>query len=376
MNFNDLSAYLDAQLNEGIPGFDVAICHHGEIVYRHMSGTCDYEKKKPVSRDTRYWLYSCTKPITMTAAMQCVEKGLLDLEQAVGYYIPAFQHMTVQTPEGVRPAQNVMKVKHLMSMTSGLGYSLTTPALLEAMRDQNASTKTLVEAMAKEPLYFEPGTDYKYSLGHDVMGRVIEVVTGETFGGYLKKNIFDPLGMTDSTFRETPELRQALAAEFRYDNETHTSKPAPFRNEDILSACYESGGGGLISSVEDYAKFVGAMSCKGVAPNGYRVLGMDAINKMRTPLLTDEIAEKHFSKYKLGYNYGLGVRTMKYPEMCGAKSPIGEFGWDGAAGSFALMDTENEIGIFYAQQVRACNYAYFTVHMKLRDMAYEILLGK
>lgn len=373
MNFDRIEAYLRNIPAGQLPCIDVMVFHHGKQVYRYMGGTFDYHRQIPISENTLYYIYSMTKPITMTAMMQCIEKGIIGLEDYVSDYIPAFAEMTVRQPDGtLAPAQIRMRVKHLMTMTSGLDYKRDEPSLLEAMRDENASTETLVNAIAARPLCFEPGTDYKYSFSHDVAARVLEVATGMTFGEYLTQNIFDPLGMKDTTFRETPEIRARLAAQFKRRDEIDDILPLHYANEFVLSKTYESGGAGLISSTADYGKFVAAMSTAFSAQRP--LLGQSAIELMRTPQISDAIAEKRFSKFVQGYSYGLGVRTMKYPEKENARSPIGEFGWDGAAGSVGMIDPENEIGMVYLTQVRGSRYSYFTLYPELRDLVYETIL--
>ncbi len=374
MDFSAITNELDSLPSSLIPGIDMIVYHHGKEVYRHMTGTCDYLKKKPVSSDTLYWIYSMTKPITMTALMQCVEKGLVWLEAPVSDYLPEFRDMMVKENGALRPAKTVMRVKHLMSMSAGLSYDRQTPALLEAMRDPDASTATLVAAMAAEPLLYDPGTWHKYSLGHDVAARVVEVVTGQTFGQYLQENIFDPCGMTTATFRgESEEIRQRLAAQFKINPKSGTVDPHAFSNDYILSRQYESGGAGLIMSTEDYGKFAAAMSVAFSAQQP--LLGQTALDLMRTPQLTDEILATCYSKVKLdmGYSYGLGVRTMQHPEISGAKSPVGEFGWDGAAGSHCFIDPDNEIAMVYMIQVLGCEFSYRELYPKLRDMVYDAL---
>ena len=378
MDFTKLTQFLGTVQEQGVPGIDLAVYYKGEQVYRHMTGTCDYLRKKPVTEDTLYWIYSMTKPVVMTALMQCVEKGLICLEDPVSDYIPEFRQMKVRHSDGsIRPAENVIRVKHLMSMTAGLSYDRKIPALLETMRDPNASTETIVASFAKEPLKYEPGTQYLYSFGHDVAGRVLEVATGKSLGEYMKENIFDPLGMTTATFRaESPELRACLAAQFRYDTATRTASPEKFENEYILSRQYESGGAGLIMSAADYGKFAAAMSTS--LASDTPLLGHAALQLMRTPQLSDEMAEKYFSqtKWEQGYTYGLGVYTMKYPEKTGGKSVVGEFGWDGAAGSCCFINPDDQIAMVYMIQVLGCEYSYKELFPKARNLINEIILGK
>ncbi|MBR5783384.1 MAG: beta-lactamase family protein [Clostridia bacterium] len=374
MNFDDLTKYIRSLPDNQIPGIDLMVFHQGKEVYRCMNGTCDYLRRKSVSPDTRYYIYSMTKPITMTAVMQCVERGEIWLEDYVANYIPAFSDMKVLEKDGtVRPAKKKIKIKHLLSMTSGLDYRLDSPSRLEAMRDPMLTTEKFINAVAADPLRFEPGTKYKYSLSHDVAARVVEVVTGKTFGEYLQEHIFAPLGMNDTTFRETPAIRRNLAAQFRRDDVKDKIYPIDFRNGFVVSQAYESGGAGLITSTEDYGKFVSAMST--AFHDEHPILGQAAIELMRTPQVSDEILEGEFSKFEQGYSYGLGVRTMKYPEKAGAKSPVGEFGWDGAAGSVSFIDPDNQIAMVYLIQVGRSKFSYFTLFPEVRDKIYDILLN-
>ncbi len=373
MDFSKLTQQLDQLSSKGIPGIDLLVYYKGEPVYRHMTGTCDYLKEKPVTEDTLYWIYSMTKPITMTAVMQCVERGLIRLDDPVCQYLPAFTHMKVQEKDGtLREAKGPILVRHLMSMTSGMSYNFDNPALLEAQRDPEGTTETLVNAMAKDPLWADPGTKYRYSFSHDVAARVVEVATGQRFGEYLQQNIFDPLGMKDTTFRaEDVSHRCRMAAQWRYNGETKTSTPYNFRNAFILTSRYESGGAGLITTAADYGKFVSAMST--AFTDAHPILKRESIEQMRTPQLSDNMLDGYDpNKVKMGYNYGLGVRTMCHPK----KSAVGEFGWDGAAGSHGMIDPDNQIAMVYMIQCVNCTYSYEEMFPTYRDMIYEILLGK
>jgi CubicO group peptidase (beta-lactamase class C family) len=140
-----------------------------------------------------------------------------------------------------------------------------------------------------------------------------------------------------------------------------------------LSDNYESGGAGLISTSNDYILFLDAMCNGGVSREGYKLLSLESINEMRTDQLHGASKKDFGLLEKFGYSYGLGVRTLVDREISGARSPLGEFGWDGAAGAYALIDVENRMAIFYAQHVLGCGYAYGIVHPKIRDLAYEML---
>ena len=205
MSFTKLEQLIDSMPKRGIPACDLIVTRHGETVFRRMAGYSDAAGTKPVSENDLYWIFSATKPVTCTAAMRLVEQGKLRLDDPVSKYLPAFANPTVISTQGgdPTPAKNVMTIEHLFTMTGGLNYNSNTPHAKAAKANPNTSTQELVNAFAKEPLDFEPGTFYRYSLCHDVLAAVVEVVSGMRFSDYMQKYIFDPLGMADTGFRPT-----------------------------------------------------------------------------------------------------------------------------------------------------------------------------
>ncbi len=367
--------YLNSLEKCGIPGCDCAVYHNHKPVFRHITGYSDTASKKLLTQTNTYWLYSATKLITCTAVMQLVEQGRIGLDDPVYQYLPEFETMKVKEGSGVRPAKNVMTIRHLLSMQSGLNYNLEAPSILKVLEasEYEATTRQLVAALANEPLDFEPGTRFQYSFSHDVLGAVIEVVSGQQLGKYFDEHLFTPLGMKNTGFELTPERKANLAGQFEYHMESKTSTPMPSKNRYVLFKNCESGGAGLISTVDDFILFLDAMCNEGLSADGYRVLSMDAINLMRQDQLKGE-SKKDFDAWcRHGYSYALGVRTLIERQNSGARSPLGEFGWDGAAGAFALIDTENHLALFYAQHVLNCGYAYDVIHPKVRDLTYEMM---
>lgn len=377
MNTNRLIKFMDTLEGLGIPGCDCVVYQNHKPVFRHMTGYADKGRTKPISNKTVYWIYSVSKLITCTAVMQLVEGGSLALDDPVYKYLPEYKDMKVKLKLGVKPALNTMTIRHLLSMQSGLNYNLSAPSILKALKDTNgkATTRELVSALAQEPLDFEPGTRFQYSFSHDVLGAVIEVVSGMPFDLYVEEHILIPLGMENTGFELTPERRAVMSDQFSYNVLSRTAKSISLENEYVLSPNYKSGGAGLISTADDIILFLDAMSNGGVGANGYRILTQETIDLMRTDQLNDMSRQDYYmmDRYRLGYSYGLGVRMLIDKEISGAKSPLGEFGWDGAAGAHALIDTENKLAIFYVQHVKACEYAYETVHPKIRDLVYEML---
>ena len=366
---------MDSLEEHGIPGCACVIYRDHQPVFRHYAGYADAGKTRPITDTTTYWIYSASKVITCTAVMQLVEKGSIRLDDPVSMYLPEYGNLKVRNGSAVEQAQNTMTIRHLLSMQSGLNYNLAAPSIIKVLEatDKQATTRQFVKALTEEPLDFEPGTHYQYSMSHDVLGAVIEVVSGLQLGTYLEEHIFKPLGMKNTGFQLTPGRKANLSDQFEFRPDTMSSVPVSSENIFAPSKRFESGGAGLISTAEDYVLFLDAMCNDGTSADGYKLLSREAIDLMRTDQLY-EVSKKEFAVLlKDGYSYGLGVRTLVDKEKSGARSPLGEFGWDGAAGAYALADVNNRLAIFYAQHVLGCGYAYEVVHPELRNLTYEML---
>ena len=365
MDFSEVKRLMDESVAEhSVPCSDIAIVKNGETVYRYMNGTRDDEKKVPIRGDELYFLYSVTKPITCTAALQLVEAGKLHLEDKVSDYIPEFENMMVKTAEGLKRAEKPIRIRNLFNMTAGLNYNLADPSIQDVCaKHPGASTLEVVRAMAGKALEFEPGEHYLYGLSHDILAAVVEVATGMKFGEYLKKNIFDVCGMTRTGFWSNEVAKDMVCSQYIYNAENGRSELMAKENGFILTSAYQSGGAGLISCVDDYIKFVAEMS------NGNKLLKRETIDLMRANQLGKQ-AEQDYQSVKPGYTYGLGVRTDAY----GRYVQKGEFGWDGAAGAYVLIDPDNRIGIFYATHVRNHGtYLCHELHLAIRDAVYRAI---
>ncbi|NLJ40212.1 MAG: beta-lactamase family protein [Clostridiales bacterium] len=375
MDSSKLTEFLDSLRDKGIPGCDCVVYKDHKEVFRHITGYADNNETRPLTKDTTYWLYSATKIITCTALMQLVDKGSIALDDPVHKYLPEYEKMNVRQGSAIRPAKNTMTIRHLLTMQSGLNYNLAPPSIKNVVKSTRgkASTRQIIEALSYEPLDFEPGTHYEYSLSHDVLGAIIEVVSGQNFGEYLDEHIFQPLGMTNTGFKLTPELKANMSDQFICNVDTLAIVPTKRANVYVLSDNYESGGAGLISTVDDYILFLDALANRGVGHIGNRILSMESINEMRTDQLKGVSRDDFALHEQIGYGYGLGVRTLIDKEISGARSPLGEFGWGGAAGAYALIDVENSLSIFYAQHVLECEVTRGVVPTSIRDLTYEML---
>ncbi len=374
-DFTELTQYLDS-LSErfGIPGCDCAVTVDGVPVFRHSAGYRDEEQRIPVSSRDTYWIYSATKLFTCTAALQLMEQGKLHLSDPVACYLPEFDRLTIKEKDGtISPVEEVLTIRHLVTMTGGLDYDLERPALRRAINSGIRSTRELVAALAEDPLQFQPGEHFLYSLCHDVLGAVIEVASGEALSDYIRRHITAPLGMTDTTFHPTEDQLERMAIQYVHLDAKGTHKRYGQENRFRFTPDYDSGGAGLVSTVDDYIRLATTLALSGVSPEGTRILSRESVELMKTPALdpiqlTDYLARSPAAK---GYSYGLGVRVLTEPLPSGV--PVGEFGWDGAAGAYALIDTESRIGLFYAQQVCNSYITYQYLHPELRDTLYRCI---
>ena len=337
--FEQTKALCQHFLDLGLPCFDIIVYKDGECVFRHMGGYADPENKIPMSGNEKYHVYSASKLFTCVAAMQLWEKGMFSLDDNLSDYLPAYKEMTVKTEDGVRKAEKPIKILHLFQMTSGMNYDMFTPELMEYYKlpGNTCRTQDVVNMFARTPLDFEPGEAWKYSLSHDVLAALVEVLAGERFEIYVKRNIFDPLGMENSDFLHPLDDWDGFARQFRYDQESNKLIPW-WTNRARFGKDYASGGGGCVSTVEDFIKFLEALRV------GDIILKKETIKLMSTDHLTEQ-QRLTYVKGSPGKGYGLGMRT---PRQDPTQT---EFGWGGAAGAYASVDPINNVTFFYVQHV-------------------------
>ena len=335
--FESVTKLMDGFMELGVPGYDCIVYHKGNCVYRHFAGYSDNINKVPMNGHELYNIYSCSKVITCTAALMLYERGLLGIDDLLSDYLSEFEHMTVKTEDGIKEAKRQITIRNLFSMTAGFSYDLNSPQLQKCKEETQGrcQTREVMKYLAKEPLLFEPGERFEYSLCHDVLAAVVEVVSGMRFGEFVRENIFKPLGMENSTFLLDDSQLDKVSAQYAFDYE---EKKIKMCTKDIcykLGTEYESGGAGCISTVEDYSKFLEGLRCK-------KLLKEETIELMTTNQLGEGQDENYWPK---GYGYGLGVRCPK------ENSNVTDFGWGGAAGAYLAIDRAHELTVFFAQHV-------------------------
>lgn len=337
--FEHIRSYLTEFEKRGIPGMDIRILKDGREVYRECRGVSD-ENGTPMRGDERYNLYSCSKVVTCTAAMMLIEEGKLSLDDEVALYLPAFSDMTVKKNGAVVKAEKRIAVRHLFTMTAGLDYNLESGSIARGKRetDGRCPTVEMMKYIAREPLQSEPGEAWHYSLCHDVLAAVVEVVSGMRFGEFVRTRIFSPLGMHSSTFLLPAEELPTITAQYRWEKGTLTNVGRGIVRYQPGSL-YESGGAGMIGSVDDYILFLEALRT-------HRLITEASLDLMRTEQM-DGVDISEFWPRGDGYSYGLGIRI---PRRDTSRT---DFGWGGAAGAYLAIDPENAISIYFAQHVLA-----------------------
>ena len=359
-----LQAVLDRSVAAGeIAGANLLILRHGEELLYAQSGFADLENRLPYRRDTIARLYSMSKPVTAAAAMILLQRGLLDLEQPLGELFPSFRGSVVWENGKKVPARREIVVGDLLNMTSGLPYPGTDEAGQEAAAvfeeldsrlygENPMSTLELTERLGACGLAFHPGDRWMYGTSADVLGAVVEKVSGQKFGAFLEENLFAPLGMVDTGFYVPSEKQHRLAQVYQQG-----SPDMAIYETNNLGICYtmhrapafESGGAGLVSTADDYAKFA-AMLIRG----GDGILSPAAVAHMTKSRLLPWQQESLWRSWggMAGYGYGSLMRILEEPEMARILGWQGEYGWDGGLGCYFCNSPENGISIVMTCQRR------------------------
>lgn len=379
MDFTRLDAFLDRLTAWRIPGNDCVIMKDGRVIYRHLSGFADIEEGRRMNGRETYNMWSCSKPVTCAAALTLVERGDILITEPVSCYLPEYKDVLVrrENADGTQtltaPAREIT-VRDLFSMTSGYNYSTDCEEVARVKRetDGRCPTREMVRAFAKIPLVAEPSTHWIYGISHDILAGLVEEVSGERFRDYVKRVIFDVLDMNDSCYGVPSEdILSRMARQYSFDDEKDKAIPSNNSNSYVYGEDYDSGGAGLISTVDDYIKFAYAMANGGVGANGGRILSPSTIELMRQNALNeDEMRDITVGQYR-GYGYGLGVRTMVNRSVGGSIGPVGEFGWAGAAGAWVMIDPDNRLAAFYCMHMLN-NQEQYTVN-RLRNVIYSCL---
>ena len=383
-----LQQVMDASVTKGeTPGCLLMVIKDGEEQVYLESGYADIEAKKPVSRDDIFRLYSMSKPITAAAMMILVERGVVDLAEPVSKYLPGFRDQIVRSADGhtEKPDHEVL-LEDLMNMTSGLTYGgmnetgRLTDALFEevirGIEEENGGTIGTVEfanRLGKIPLLYQPGQSWSYGTSADVIGAVIEVASGMRFGDFLKKEIFEPLGMWDTDFWVPAEKQDRL--EKVYDCQEgqppvrYTENNLGIQNDMAYRPAYEAGGAGLASTIDDYAKFA-QMLLNGGTYNGVQILRSATVKFLGSHTLS-AAQQAGFDNWigLEGFSYGNLMRVLVDPTRAVTLGSKGEFGWDGWLGCY--MEVVPEKHMTFLMMTQKKDAGTYTLSRKIRNIIFS-----
>lgn len=381
------SAYIDAGK---LPGALTLVARRGELVYCHAQGLRDVERGLPVERDTLFRIYSMTKPITSIALMQLYEQGRFLLDDPVHKYIPGWSNLRVYKT-GVYPqilttaCERPMTIRDLLTHQSGLTYGFMNRTNVDAAYRSlkldggpGLTLDRLVEDLARLPLEFSPGTAWNYSVATDVCGYLVQVLSGLTLDEYFQRHIFAPLGMVDTFFTVPADKLPRFAACYQFQPGGSFSLQDDPQDSNFSKAHgYLSGGGGLVSTIDDYYRFAQALA-NGGELDGARIIGRKTLEFMRMNHLPNNqdlpgVSVGSFSETPYdGSGFGLGFSVKIDVAKSQTNGSVGEYGWGGMASTNFFIDpVEDLLMVFMTQLIPSSSYA---VRQELRAIVNGALV--
>ena len=360
-----LQRYVDAGR---IPGYHLVVARRGHVVHTALGGYRDVEAGQPAAEDTLWRIYSMTKPLTSVAVMMLVEEGAVQLTDPVSQFLPAFAEPRVYVagsdlaPSTV-PATEPIRIWHLLTHTAGLTYDFHRAHPVDAMlrargfdwgSPPGTTLEGAVDAWAALPLLFQPGSEWNYSLATDVLGRLIEVVSGQGLDEFFAARITGPLGMTDTSFQVRPEDVGRLATLYTPTPTGMQAMPRP--GPEGLNPTMLSGGGGLISTAADYHRFVQCLA-RGGELDGVRLLGPRTLDYMTRNHLPGGADLEHYGRRvfaetpQTGVGFGLGFGVVIDPAGVKGLASYGEYSWGGAASTAFWVDPVEDLTVVLMTQL-------------------------
>ncbi|MGW1212527.1 serine hydrolase domain-containing protein [Streptomyces sp. NPDC002499] len=387
-----LDQYLAHYVDEGrLPGYLVSVARGGRIAHLTTHGRRDIAAGLPVEADTLWRIYSMTKPVTAVAALMLVEEGKLSLDDPVARHLPVFADVEVYDSGSgddmkTRPPAQPMLIRHLLTHTSGLTFAfynshpvdaLYREAGLESSVPSGADLPRTMEVYASLPLQFEPGTQWNYSVASNVMGRVIEVVSGQPLDAFFAERIFGPLGMTDAGFcvsdQQAPRLSELYGETDRGGIEPIAGLPLHGRPR------FLSGSGGMVASAHDVHRFMELLRRRGEL-DGVRLLAPETVDLMTRNHLPGGADLRAFGSHPAhdepgndGIGFGFGVSVVIDPDRTLAPLGLGTYGWSGAATTTFWVDPDRDLTVQFYTQVRP--KTSHTMILDLKKFVHEAVTG-
>jgi CubicO group peptidase (beta-lactamase class C family) len=388
-----ISRWMERYVHSGkLPGCLTAVLRAGRLVYQHCTGKADLEAPRALAPDTVFRIHSMTKPIVTAAAMSLFEEGRFQLDDPLSRFLPEFAHTPVWVSgegAGMRTeaATQPLRIWHLMTHTAGLVYGTRNTSPIGALyrergidfsRRNEGSLADTVRALAEIPLRWQPGTRWEYSVATDVLGRLVEVLAGAPLDRVLQQRIFAPLGMHDTGFAlKNGQLARFATLYDAKDGGLELAERPDAQASHARPITLFSGGGGLVSTAEDYLRFAEAMRCNG-ALHSQRILGRRTVELMtmnHLPGNADMAAmgtPVHSETSYEGIGFGLGFSVVLDPARIKAAGSRGEFAWGGAASTAFWVDPVEDLVVVFLTQVMPSSS--YPIRRELRALVYQALI--
>jgi CubicO group peptidase (beta-lactamase class C family) len=387
-----IDAWRDKLVADGkLAGVTTLVARRGQVAHWGMSGFVDNARGKPTAADTIFRIYSMTKPVTSVAMMMLYEEGRFQLDDPISRFLPAFANQRVARIDGNQITDTVraerdITFRDLLTHTSGLTYGTMAGTPLEAMyRDAgiggfvdhpDSDLMETTDQLARLPLLAQPGTEWNYSVSTDVLGALVQAISGQRFGAFLHQRILSPLGMKDTGFGVPAEKMDRLAAFYVRDPKGGVMPAEDMGGYNTASdRKMESGGGGLVSTVADYLTFCRMLLNKG-AHGGVRLLGRKTVEFMTTNHLPGDMAamgQPRFSESSyFGIGFGLGFSVMLDPAKAQILGTPGEYAWGGAASTAFWIDPAEDMIVMLMTQLFPSST--YPIRRELRVLSYQAVI--
>ena len=386
-----ISTLMQGYVSRGeLAGILAMVARKGQTVYQEKFGQADVEEHKPMTYDTIFHIASMTKPVVCAGLMMLYEEGHFHLNTPISKFIPAYKNTKVfvrETSRGLEleDAHQEITFRHLFTHTSGLSYGWNEQDPVDRayqvsqkkmeLTGMEPTAKSIAEALAELPLAFQPGTHWRYSMSIDVLGHLIEVIAGMSLGEFLRKRIFEPLDMPDTGFFVPVEKAERVAAVYG-----HSGPAQPLKRLVIplqtTPPSYESGGGGLCSTLHDYARFA-QMLLNGGVLDGVRLLGPKTVvlfSMNQAPLQALPYGFTDNDLYHAGYGFSLGTRVLMDVAQTGLPGSVGEFGWDGAFSTYFWIDPLEQL--YGLMMLQHSPNAFYPIAQQFKQLTYQALVGE
>jgi CubicO group peptidase (beta-lactamase class C family) len=374
-------ARVDAAMQElieqnRIPGGIVMIARHGKVVHLQAYGKMDLASDKPMTPDAIMRFYSMSKAITTAAALMLYDEGKLDVNDPVSKYLPELKGATVAQGDEAKPTTLEMTIADLMRHTAGYSYGagkqkLHNDAYRELnLLDRSQTLATMQSKLGKLPLDFEPSTDWEYGISIDILGRVIEVVSGETLDDFFRERIFMPLDMRDTAFYVPQEKVARFATNYNSDGKGKlTIGDAPDKSQYLTKPAFYGGGGGLVSTARDYMRFLLMIASEGEF-QGARLLKPETVKLMTTNQVPKEVGWIKFGDVREGVGFGYGFSVRVEMSDWDPEGRVGEYGWGGAASTHYWVSPKDDLAVITLEQIMPYS---FETEFRLKGLIYDAI---